>query len=261
MTHAAVPWLVAALWVVTPVGAVAQPSTAPDAHLEEGRSHWRAGRYTASAAAYRRATRAAPDDARAFAGLARAYVALGAFPSAEPAYRRAILLSTSPPAALSVAYGDCLAQLGDRNGAAAAYLAALERDPTHEPARLRLVAPVGSRTPARPQAVRVEAAPSGIPLLVVGVTVALVGLATGLGCGIAYALEADEMGSGLAGTDPLTWAGCIGTGAVLLTAGLSLAGTGFAVGVSHPTAATPTQLRVAVAPAPMGARVQLQLLF
>lgn len=243
------------LWFPAAHGSAQDASRDPN--LAEGRGHWNAGRYTESAAAYRRATRTSPADPRAFAGLGRAYTALGADAFAEPAYRRAIALSTSPSAALSVAHGDCLSRLGDRMGAALAYRAAIRRDPTHEVARARLGLPAVLLAP-RPVSRQLDSASNGVPFVAVGVPLAVIGLATALGCGISYGLERDVVGSGRAGTDPLTWAGCIGTGAVLTTAGLALLGIGLAVGVSAPMGAGASDLRVNVGARRDGVGVSLR---
>lgn len=220
-------------------------------HLERGRRYWRTRRFTESAAAYRRATRVAPRNARCFAG-ARAYAALGAYRYAVPAYRHAIELLPDAPAALHTALGDTLLAMGDRDGAWAAYLLALRRDPANEAARQghdrilargRMAPAIAPRGPTvldrqliGPTAVAPPGGP-GVPLVAGGVPLAVIGLGAGVGCAVASSMEPDGASTARAGSDSLTWVACMATGALTAGIGLVMIGVGLNQGVEASTTA------------------------
>lgn len=238
------------------------------ADLERGRRFFAQGRFAESAAAYRRVTRAAPRNARGFAGLARAYASLGAQQFAIPAYRQAIELLPEPPAMLYVALGDSLLASGDRGGAAQAYVLALRRDPADEAARGRYdrlggrsPEPLATSTTRSPTIVAPRSGP-GLPFLAGGVPLAVVGLGAAVGCGVMYAMEPESSGPAATDSDPLTWIACMGVGALTTAVGLVLIGFGFSQGIdANPTAVAAGDVRLGLAPTSGGAMASASAAF
>lgn len=104
---------------------------------DQGRAHYRAGRYREAAAAYQGATEQDPSDPGAFAGLAASRLASGNANAAIAAYSRAVRLQPTS-SGFHAALGRAYLANNDRGRARAAYEKALELNPENGAAKTAL---------------------------------------------------------------------------------------------------------------------------